>query len=436
MRMALTALKGKTTKRKKPRTYYKSQNTEPTWEEWEKLEPRQYGNRISSALDYYRLDCKNADYKRWTLEWVETSEKWKEHLPKFKKVPESKFHSTLAACCRTSSLGRPDVNEKYNEYWESLPGTSGKVKPVSESIDKWLTELKAKADEHAEAERVQKEEEKKKEDAKKNQPSIQERITAQAVIMDEIPATWLDTWLEDANSFNPKGFDFKKHFYDYKVTQAHARKIKSFYEGEMQEIADAIDPPKVPADATEREKDWALQLKEAYSIFSKSDLKKKMQGMELYMGALDVLIDTAKAQRKPRKRKSRSKEKIIAKLKFAINNDKFQLASINPIEIPGCNELWVFNVKTRKIGRYVAQTIDPLGAEREGTGLSVKGTTITQFNEEKSVQKTLRKPEEKLKEFKEAGKRKLATYLDDINAVDIKLNGRINPDTILLKVVR
>ena len=66
----------------------------------------------------------------------------------------------------------------------------------------------------------------------------------------------------------------------------------------------------------------------------------------------------------------------------------------------------------------------------------MKGTTITQFNEEKSVQKTLRKPEEKLKEFKEAGKRKLATYLDDINAVDIKLNGRINPDTILLKVVR
>ena len=121
--------------------------------------------------------------------------------------------------------------------------TSGKVN--RQPIDKWLTELKTKADEHAEAERVQKEEEKKKEDAKKNQPSIQERITAQAVIMDEIPATWLDTWLEDANSFNPKGFDFKKHFYEYKVTQAHARKIKSFYEGEMQEIADAIDKPQM-----------------------------------------------------------------------------------------------------------------------------------------------------------------------------------------------
>ena len=31
---------------------------------------------------------------------------------------------------------------------------------------------------------------------------------------------------------------------------------------------------------------------------------------------------------------------------------------------------------------------------------------------------------------------KLRTYLEDINAVEIKLNGRINPETILLKAVR
>ena len=84
----------------------------------------------------------------------------------------------------------------------------------------------------------------------------------------------------------------------------------------------------------------------------------------------------------------------------------------------------------------MASSIDPMHLEREGTGLSVKGTTITGFNVETSVQKTLRKPEEKLKEFKESGKIKLRTYLDNINAVDIKLNGRINTDTIILKAVR
>ena len=41
-----------------------------------------------------------------------------------------------------------------------------------------------------------------------------------------------------------------------------------------------------------------------------------------------------------------------------------------------------------------------------------------------------------LKEFHSAGKIKLRDYLDNINAVEIKLNGRINPETILLKAVR
>jgi hypothetical protein len=70
----------------------------------------------------------------------------------------------------------------------------------------------------------------------------------------------------------------------------------------------------------------------------------------------------------------------------------------------------------------------------EFNDLAVKGTTIIGFDTIKSVQKTLRKPEEQLKEFKAAGKVQLRKFLDDIKAVDIKLNGRINEDTVLLKV--
>jgi hypothetical protein len=99
--------------------------------------------------------------------------------------------------------------------------------------------------------------------------------------------------------------------------------------------------------------------------------------------------------------------------------------SINPTDIIGSQELWVFNTKTRKVGKYVAA---------EFSELSVKGTGIINFDESNSVQKTLRKPEEQLKEFKDSGKVQLRKFLEDIKAVDIKLNGRINEDTILLKV--
>jgi hypothetical protein len=50
------------------------------------------------------------------------------------------------------------------------------------------------------------------------------------------------------------------------------------------------------------------------------------------------------------------------------------------------------------------------------------------------VQKTILKPVDKLKEFKAAGKIALRKFMDEINATDTKMNGRINEETILLKV--
>ena len=137
------------------------------------------------------------------------------------------------------------------------------------------------------------------------------------------------------------------------------------------------------------------------------------------------ILQEAKINRKPRAKKSVPAEKLVAKMKYLKQDDKLRLVSINPVDIIGAKELWVFNCKTRKLGKYVADDFSDLG---------VKGTSVTGFDELKSVAKTLRKPEEQLKEFKAAGKVALRKFLEDIKAVDIKLNGRINEDTILLKV--
>jgi len=59
---------------------------------------------------------------------------------------------------------------------------------------------------------------------------------------------------------------------------------------------------------------------------------------------------------------------------------------------------------------------------------------LMEKNKVKSVQKTLRKPVDQLKEFKAAGKVQLRKFLEDINAVDTKMNGRINAEIMLLKV--
>ena len=185
----------------------------------------------------------------------------------------------------------------------------------------------------------------------------------------------------------------------------------------------------------EHDADMWNQLKEGYGHFKKSDIRLLRTAIEQLLSALDFVIASAKANRKPRKSKPKSATKLVEKLKYCKADEKFKVASIPPEDVIKANELWVFNRKTRKIGKYIAKNIDPLGQQREGTGLSVKGTSIIGFDEKQSIQKTLRKPDEQLRLFKEAGKVKLRKYLEDIKTTDTKLNGRCNPDTVLLKVI-
>ncbi len=422
--------------KKRKGNIFKTEATEPKWDDSKDLTGEQYSRRMHAAQEHYRMDFKSDAYKRWILEYCKTSEKWKDHVKTISKNRDGEFRSTLGGLCRLANLGCPDYHKPYADYWLTLAGTMGEVEPRSVIIDKWMQELVDSGSRIVETEDKKKEAEKKKGNVYK--PSIQERIKEQANTQSEAIEDWLDKWTNDPKKFKKDDFKFSKHFIAYKVTQAHARVMLTWYEPVATELHEVLNPP-TKAEfnrMTEKEQDYSEQLIEGYSIYDKKDLHNLYEGYANLIGALNMIIDMAKASRKTRKRVPKSKDKLIQKLKYKVSDDKFKVASINPIEIIGCNELWVFNVKTRKIGKYVASQIDPLKQEREGSGLSVKGTTITGFKESQSVQKTIRKPDEKLKEFHDAGKVKLRTYLEDINAVEIKLNGRVNAETILLKAVR
>lgn len=421
---------------KKRKNVFKTKTIEPKWDDVDKLSGDQYSRRLHAAQEHYRMDFKQDVYKKWIVEYCKTSEKWKEHLKTIAKNPDREFRSTLAGLCRLSLVGCPDFYKPYADYWLTLAGTTGEVKPRSESIDKWIQELVDKGSQIKQSEEKKKEVEKKKGNVYR--PSIQERIHEQACNQSEAIDDWLEKWTKDPKKFKKDDFKFSKHFIANKVTQAHARVMLGWYEPVALELYEVLNPPnkKEYERLTEKEQDYADQLIEGYAIHDKKDIENLYEGYKNLLGALTMLIDMAKASRKTRKRAPKSKDKLVQKLKYKVSDEKLHIASINPIDIIGCNELWVYNTKTRKIGKYVAQNIDPLKQEREGTGLSVKGTTITGFKESESIQKTIRKPDEKLKEFHSAGKIKLRDYLDNINAVEIKLNGRINPETILLKAVR
>ena len=216
----------------------------------------------------------------------------------------------------------------------------------------------------------------------------------------------------DPENFDPKAFKVLNLLKGKDVKAAHARIIKNLYARDLAELEELAS-----GNADE-------QLKEAYSHRTKKQIRNLIAFYQEISSACDMLAQEAKVNRAPRAKKSQPKEKIVAKLKYMKSCEPLKLVSINPTDIIGAKEVWTYNTKSRKLGRYIAEEYKELG---------VKGASITGFNETTSVQKTLRKPEEKLKEFKAAGKIQLRKFLDEINATDTRLNGRLNEEIIILK---
>jgi len=404
----------------------------PGWDGWEEWTGEQIHRHREFCRSFYYENFKPADLYQAAFKWMEQSGEYsKEQIKHAKAAPGHALSVTAGILAHTLMDGAPDYSEKENEFWESLPGTQGSKRPITEFLKKRIEHA---IDIGSTVVEEKQEEEKDKKDV--YVPTIQERLTEQARQQSEKIDSWLEGWILDPATFDPKGFDFKKHFMDMGVTQAHARKLKAFYENELTDYDELERMPTAGQlkKLDEKEADLWAQLKEGYAHIKKADIKKLRTAIEELMTALDFLIESAKATRKPRKAKPKSATKLVEKLKYCKTDAKYSLASVNPVDVVGANELWVFNVKTRKLGKYVAANIDPKGMKREGSGLSVKGTTIIGFDEALSIQKTLRKPEEQLKAFKSAGKVALRKFLDDIATTDTKLNGRCNPDTILLKV--
>ncbi len=369
----------------------------PVWDGCEDWDGTTFHSHFRNAMTYYRMEFSGKDLKPAVLKWMASVGCSKEDIATFKKLKDSRSSPTMGAVAscllRGMQAQRPDFNEGRN------------------SAD-WLRNAIAKAMEDGT------DDEDETEDSTESksvvpQVSIQERVREAAFRMTDEIEDAIEAFQNDPDSFNPKAFKIISVLRAKEAKSAHARIIKDFYSKNLAELEEASQPK------------CDEQLKEGYSHLSKKNLKDIITFYQEIMSACEMLMQEAKVNRAPRKTKAVSKDKLVAKLKYMKTFESLKLVSINPTDIIGSKELWVYNTKTRKLGKYVAQEYHDLG---------IKGTTITGFNENTSVQKTIRKPEEKLKEFKAAGKVALRKFLEDINATDTKMNGRINEEVILLKV--
>jgi hypothetical protein len=372
----------------------------PTWDGCETWGADQFHRHFKRAMDYYRLESEIKTYKPTVIKWMETVGCTKADLAAFKKIKDNRISTTMGAVAACLNRGMTPHRADFNSGRDTAAWLRAEIVKV-------LAEGKNDVDPEVAA--AEKEANKKE----VYTPSIQERLREVALAMTEELETAYEDFQTDPDNFDPKAFKVLNLLKGKGAKAAHARIIRDFYSRDLAELEELASGK------------GCEQLREGYSHRSKKQIKTFILFLTEIQNACTMLMQEAKVNRAPRAKKAVPAEKIVGKLKYMKTNEPLKLVSINPADILGAKELWVYNTKNRKLGRYVA---------KEYGDLSVKGTSITNFDENLSIQKTVRKPEDKLKEFKSAGKVALRKFLDDINATDTKLNGRINEETVLLKV--
>jgi len=165
-------------------------------------------------------------------------------------------------------------------------------------------------------------------------------------------------------------------------------------------------------------------IKEAYSNFSKVQLRKVKEFYDAIVTETNRGAEN-KPTRKARKVKEKPASVVAAKVQYMKDFAELNLKSVLPEKIVGASQVWLYNTKTKLLGMYNADN---------AKGLTIKGTTIQNFNAETSSGKRLRKPEVTVKQVLDGGKIVLKKLLDGLTTKPAELTGRINSDTIVVRV--
>lgn len=372
----------------------KAVGSEPIWdtERALKMEDAEFDHYLRQSLRYYNYFYSSKDLKKYLVEWLKQTAGVAHKLDaatitRFAKSTDGYTPLTAPALIKAHTRGMP-LREREITY---IVGVVTKALALDDADEKVVEIVTDKTKPVVKV------------------PTIQDRMN-EIAMKHRLHFEELEDQLFEGKTVDPKAYEY---LLANNVPQAMLTKIVSFFERHRDEFIEA---------KTTKDED----LKDAYAYMKAADYKRYDAFYTAMFDGFTQYGQVKKATKKAAVRKPPQKEKLVAKLKYAKNDTTNKLVSINPVDIIGATELWVYNTKTRKLGKYIAEDM--------GGALGVKGTAITGFNESKSVQKTLRKPEVQLKEFLAAGKIELRKFMDNIKATDIKLNGRINTDTILLKV--
>ena len=376
--MGLAALKGKKSKKKIARSRARTGVNGA---------PIEKG--FDAVKDYFHMNVDKKDCISQVKTWV------KKNFPEPSKYilanPDYKFcmtHHAATAFWYNAELNKTQESEKAASYLSHL---FERIIPLIEE---------GKAIYNA-----------KKLEAKSNIVTISPQLRLQRKISNTIMQDLLsleDSWIEGEQA----SLDVYQMFGKHGLSGSATIPVRTVIEGWLLDYEDAYHKR-------------CEQAVEGYSYLKRSELNRRIKECQSMLADLDRIKAAKKATRSIKIPKLPSIDKQVSRIKYQKEDSEFKIVSINPAQIVGKVRLFVFNTKYKELSYY--QTDHP-------KGFQISGSTIKNFNRETSIKIKLRKPMDFIPILLDKTSNQIQKELDGLSTKGKEANGRINKDTILLRV--
>ena len=178
---------------------------------------------------------------------------------------------------------------------------------------------------------------------------------------------------------------------------------------------------------TEVYKTMDKDTKDGYSNISRRQQANLVKLFGSFIVDLEKYTQFKKANRKPRITKAKPPAVQVARIKFKKEDTELGIKSVNPSEMVGASQVWVYNVKYKRLAAYRSDSVQ---------GIQVKGSTLQNYDPDMSECRSIRRPEAFLKVLLDASKVKLRKLLSDLTTKGYDVTGRINDECIIVRVIK
>jgi hypothetical protein len=353
--------------------------------DWSAVKPEDYRKCILETLRHYGYFYERKSYVSWAQEWIKTNQP--NDLKAYKACEDWRTSPTLASLMKMELMGA-ELDQAAKDFMKDS---------LDEIIIKGQYNLNNK---------VEDAEEDKPEVKRKNPSELLKEKTLN--IMGEIEG-FVDEHLDGTLD---KKFSLYTHLKTIDAAAQTSRDIVKYYK-------------EVEAELTELIVDKTADLVEAYNHLSVKEQKSLLKLITTFVSDAEKYVLSKKANRKPRAKKATPATKQVAKVIYQKECADFKISSTSPAYIVGATEVYLFNTKTRVMKYLVTDN---------SNGFTVSGTTVKNYDTELSFKKKLRKPEEMIDVINKSTKLRALKALKALKTKDSPTDGRINADTVILKV--